>query len=246
MYLKSKNITLPEEARQYVLYQRTELLPKKQMSFTYRVLNKLGFDIGYKNFVKKYSQNEKRKIDEKYSLIMENNAKLIVPHISKDIHAVMDIGCGIAGINIFLYDFLNKPKIFLLDKTKIEKKIWYMFEKKGAFYNSLELAQNTLQTNGVDSKDIKLIEAPENGIISVKDNFIDLIISNLSWGYHFPVSNYLSSVEKILTKKGMLIIDIRKNTEGEEILKTKFDIQSIFTGNKYITYKCTKLKNISD
>ena len=49
---------------------------------------------------------------------IENNL-IILKHIPKDIENVMDIGCGLGLINIFINN--KNTKIYLLDKNKIEK-----------------------------------------------------------------------------------------------------------------------------
>ena len=71
---------------------------------------------------------------------------------------------------------------------------------------------------------------------------IDFVISTISWGFHFPVSTYLKSVANVLSENGILIIDIRKDTGGENELKTEFQIEPIRIFSKYVTYRCKKIR----
>lgn len=234
------NIKLNKEAREFVLFQRTNYLPKMKLSFLERLLDKLKFQNNYKNFVKKFAEESKEDIDKQYSETMDSLSKFIFNNLTSNVGSILDIGCGIGGVDVYLYHLLNKPKIHLLDENKVERKIWYMFEKNGAFYNSLNLSKEILIRNNVRSQDINLIIAPKSGNINLIKKSIDLVISNISWGYHYPVEVYIDSVSEVLSDKGCLIIDIRKNTGGEEKLKKYFKISPIKDTNKYITYKCIK------
>ena len=61
------NIKLNKEAREFVLFQRTNYLPKMKLSFLERLLDKLKFQNNYKNFVKKFAEESKENIDKQYS-----------------------------------------------------------------------------------------------------------------------------------------------------------------------------------
>jgi SAM-dependent methyltransferase len=138
--------------------------------------------------------------------------------------SLLDIGCGIGGIDLFLYrhyKYSDPMQVYLLDKTRIEPQVYYLFEPKGAFYNSLEIAKEMLVGNGVDSQHIHLIEANDNNTIDVVQSF-ELVISLISWGFHYPVSTYLHHVYQALADEGVLILDVRKGTSGEAELRDKF------------------------
>ena len=135
---------------------------------------------------------------------------------------------------------LSPSQIFLLDKTETEDKIWYMFESKGAFYNSLELAKETLELNGVLASKVKLIEAPEDGRIALPDKSVDLIISTISWGFHYPINIYIQSVFDIISDNGVLIIDVRKGSGGIAELEEWFDVMVINEIGNVQTVKCLK------
>ena len=64
-------------------------------------------------------------------------------------------------------------------------------------------------------------EANAENIIEFNQQF-DLIISLISWGFHYPVATYLKSAFDKLKTNGMIIIDVRKDSNGIEELKEEF------------------------
>lgn len=132
---------------------------------------------------------------------------------------VLDIGCGIAGWECFLA--MTHCKIYLIDKTKVDKNIYYGYKKKTAFYNSMEIAKKNLIANAISEKNIFLQEATEKNEILFDEKF-DLIVSFISCGFHYPVETYLDQIYEKLNKGGSLIIDIRKHTPGFVKIIEKF------------------------
>lgn len=135
----------------------------------------------------------------------------------------MDIGCGVAGIDIFLniHYSKNNSHFYLLDKSRIDEEIHYMFEKRGSFYDSLEVAREVLVVNGVNTDRIHLIEANDQNTIQINDN-IDLALSTISWGFHYPIHVYIEGVHAALGDGGVLIVDIRKGTDGFDWIEDRF------------------------
>ena len=109
----------------------------------------------------------------------------------------------------------------------------------GAFYNSLNLAKEICINNGLPGQNIIEIYANENNTIEINKK-IDLIISNLSWGFHYPIDTYISQVYELMHEKSLLILDVRKNTSGKKRLEEKFIIEIIDDNDKYEMIKCKK------
>lgn len=142
---------------------------------------------------------------------------------------ILDIGCGLAGIDLFLFrHYKNDPKtrLYLLDKNEVDENVYYGFQKYGSFYNSLIQSENFLTENGISKSQIFLKEVVNNKLPQEKFN---LIISLISWGYHYPVETYLEEVYQKMTPQGILILDIRKGTRGEEKIKRKFKNSKIIS-----------------
>jgi SAM-dependent methyltransferase len=147
-------------------------------------------------------------------------------------NSIIDIGCGIGGIDVLLSQKYNNPKIFLLDKSEKKEKVIYGYNRGESFYNSLDATNDMMIAN--DVLNYKLIDL-EKDKLNVKDHSIDLVISLLSCGYHYPVEEYLEQIEKWLSKNGKLIIDLREGTEGFNTVRHVFpDIDVISSYNKSI------------
>ena len=74
---------------------------------------------------------------------------------------------------------------------------------------------------GLSLKNIHTLEVNENNDINI-DCKIDLVISLISWGFHYPVNIYLDRVYNLLNNSGVIIMDTKKKTNGIETLKKKF------------------------
>ena len=235
---------LPQEAIKYALLQRTsltKLCADPRSKFT-KKLSRIGLGKSHNDVINDFSIKEHSKIEAYYYKEIKESFDAIKNHIPNYTKSILDIGCGLAGLDIFLHNMLkkNNPEIYLLDKTKVEGKIWYGFEQRGAFYNSLLLAKKNLSLNNIPLKKINIIEAPADGIIKNIKN-IDLVTSTISWGFHYPINLYLDSVIKLMSNRGVLIVNIRKETYELEALSDKFKILNIIENTeKYFTIKCEK------
>lgn len=161
---------------------------------------------------------------------------------------ILDIGCGICGwICQGIFGENDKDfKIYLIDKTKVDEKVYYGYEKEGSFYNSMEIAFQNLMKNGIESKNIFMQEATEDNKIFFKEKF-DLIVSFISCGFHYPVETYLDQIYEKLNEGGVLIIDIRKETNGIPKINDVFgNYEIIREENKYLRIKAVKEEKEED
>lgn len=236
---------LNDEARKYVLYQRTELIDRRiKINKLKKFINKINLfkyknEINNKKIIEDNVKIQGNNIDINYYKIMNDKAEIIKSALDYQVKSLLDIGCGIAAIDIILYNELKLSKVYLLDKDEIEDDIWYGFSNIGAFYNSLNLAKEICINNGLPGQNIIEIYANENNTIEINKK-IDLIISTLSWGFHYPIDTYISQVYELMHEKSLLILDVRKNTSGKKRLEEKFIIEIIDDNDKYEMIKCKK------
>lgn len=142
----------------------------------------------------------------------------------------LDIGCGLGGIDVLLHRHYNgHAKIHLLDKDGISK-IYYGFEPEAAFYNNAGLTLTFMADNGVPSSAVTFHNSDGDGF--PKNIKFDLILSLISWGFHYPVDTYLESAAHTLSPHGRIILDVRQGTGGEEQLKKYFKIMAIEENSK--------------
>lgn len=232
---------IPQGIVKYILFQRSEYLQKNiffNLFTCFGILKpfyKLSVDFKTLIF--------NSEIKNEFVLDMQREYSIIKPFLPKTALSLLDIGCGVAGIDVFLSKhYSNNIKIYLIDKTQIDNKIYYGFKNRGSIYNSLPLAKSLLTLNGVRAEDINIQEITKDNKILFQSRF-DIVISLISWGFHYPVSTYIQEVHEKLNLKGILIIDIRKNTGGEDDIKKVFgNCKFIYESEKFV--RILAIKNI--
>jgi len=227
-------IVVPDEAVKYILFQRTAY-QRLTNTWANRVFKRFSPFSIYNQIVKVDAKFNPSRIKSLYSDDMQQEYLSIKDFLPDNCSSILDIGCGVSGIDVFISKHYKDQKqvFYLLDKTYTENSVFYEFKQKGAFYNSLEVARELLLRNGMSERNISLLVATDNNEISIDGN-VDLVISLISWGYHYPVETYLDRVYNLLNKDGRMIIDVRKNTNGIDLLKHAFGkLDVIFNGDKY-------------
>jgi len=213
-------MNIPDNATKYILLQRTNYT-KLQRNFIIKLIKKL-FPEEYKHtkLVDLEILLRKGSIKKSYTKDMEAEFKDIVNYLPSKAKNILDIGCGIGGINVFLFKHYGSPDtaFYCLDKTQKDN-IYYGFKEKGAYYNSLEITRDFLLLNGI--KNVHMLSANDSNTIGTPENF-DLIFSLISWGFHYPVETYLAQAYNHLQIGGHLIIDLRKDTNGLDAIRRKF------------------------
>lgn len=228
-----QKILLPKGSEKYVLFQRTTYL---KSNFLARIL---GYFEYYKPFFKPVTNLKAflfpSKISVAFSEDMNKEYDTIKSFLPEKTNSILDIGCGVAGIDVLISrHYQNNIDIFLLDKTFINDSVYYSFKEKGAFYNSLQVAKKLLEINGTSPDKIHMQEVQGENKINFQKQF-DIVISLISWGFHYPVSTYLDSAYEKLVPGGILIIDIRKDTSGEREIADKFgNCRVILNSEKFV------------
>jgi len=231
-----RNIKLPNDAIPYLVYQKTQYLKFADPE----VLPKLKAQYGgeyYPHFVEYVSKNHRTAIEAVNTADTIAVFKEMEEHLPKTCKGILDIGCGIAGLDIVLSNhYKHKPIIHLMDRTATANKIVYGFTNNPSFYNSLEIAKELLCLNGVPLNHINVLEIP-----APFPETVDLIVSTYAWCFHFPVDVYLASAYACLSNEGRLILTVRIGTEGIAQLKTVFKtVHVIATHEKDQMVLCIK------
>jgi SAM-dependent methyltransferase len=217
----TETIKIPDAAVPFILFQRTAYI-RLIHSLPYRALNKLSPGAFYKLAVFLESKLRNQGIKAQYDADMQQEYLSLKDALPQSCHSMLDIGCGIAGIDVLLGRHYGPGvDIYLLDKSKVEDEVFYLFNNRGAFYNSLETATETLVGNGIPAQKIHALEANAENTIP-EDAKFDLIFSLISWGFHYPVSTYLDQVYTRLAEGGSLIVDVRRGTGGFEEIQARF------------------------
>ena len=228
-------IKLNSKSKKLLLLQRNELLTKTQ-----NLIRKKFGRFLFTNFFINYFQNQDlEKITEELFLKELNTFKNFLPN---SVNTIMDIGCGLGIINIYLNKFFEKkPIFFLLDKNRIDRKIKYGFSINYESYNDLNETKNILLGNEIDSDCIYLFDVEKQFQINKK---IDLVISLKSMGYHYPINSYIELFRNCCTKNTVFIYDIGENQYDENYIKTIFDdVKIIYEENTNNVLKRVCCKN---
>ena len=216
-------IKLNTKSKKLLLLQRNELLTENQ-----KWLRKKFGRFIFTNFLINYFQdkNLEKNTENLFSKEIET-FKNYLPNSPKNI---MDVGCGLGIINIYLNRiFKNSSNFFLLDKNRIDNKIKYGFSKDYESYNDLSETKNLLLNNEINLDQINLCDVEKT--INIKEK-VDLVISLKSMGYHYPLENYLNLFKKNCSQDTIFIFDISKgNYDNISLTKIFKKVEVIYEEN---------------
>ena len=164
---------------------------------------------GY-DFLTTVSQEKLGLDPKKYSRCSPSGNKYLANVLNKleikESDSIMDIGCGLGILGIFINQkYQNNPNFYLLDKNTVDTKIKYGFSKDYESYNDLNETRNILLKNGLSKEQIYIKNVDQEITI---DNKINLVISLKSMGYHYPIENYINLIKKTCSTETAFIFDV--------------------------------------
>ena len=209
-------IRIPAGCETFIALQRTAYQHPVN-----RHLRRLRLGALYDNLLLRWIEPRRHsKIEHLYSADLLGEFRDFRPFLPSNVRRVLDIGCGMSGIDaVISRHFSHSISIDLVDKEGTSK-LYYGFEESAAYYSSLNKALELLVLNGVPRKNIRTTNIHSDPIPT--DTCYDLILSLLSWGHHYPVATYLDYVRSRLAPNGVVILDIRRGTDGVERLSRCF------------------------
>ena len=207
-------VNLNYKTKKLLLLQRNDLLSNKQKFLR----KKIGRFI-FTNFLIHFFQI--KNIEKNCSELFENEISTIKDFLPNKLENIMDTGCGLGIINIFLNKiYRNSPNFYLLDKNHLDNKIKYGFSDNYESYNDLNETRKILLDNGIKDNRINIFNV-DNDINIVKK--IDLVISLKSMGYHYPFEKYILLSKKCCNKDTTFIFDIAADQYEVNFFKKYFD-----------------------
>jgi hypothetical protein len=117
---------------------------------------------------------------------------------------IIDIGSGVGVIDLFLSQYLPTASFYLIDRSLKQYTQGKVFCSDYVFYNSWDPLHDAIKTSNIDPKRFN--------ILSPEDNFpieSDLIMSNFSWCWHYPLDIYIDAVMNSLKVGGKLLLTLR-------------------------------------
>ena len=136
---------------------------------------------------------------EQYSAELERTFEQIRSVVDTPPRRVLDIGCGMAGIDVLIGRKWPECELHLFDKDGVSPVInagYHASSDDFSHYHSFYHALDLLDANDVQNT------------VWIHDKLppfeYDLVISLLSWGFHYPLTTYSPNCT------GLFIVDARK------------------------------------
>jgi SAM-dependent methyltransferase len=214
-------IKVPRNALRFILYQRTHYLVLPRRPLLYRALRRLSRRRPLDAAIALESVWRGGAVRRAFNRDLSREYAEILPHLPRRADSILDIGCGVGGIDVLLHRHYGAPRLHLVDRTQTNDKVYYGFTERGAFYNSLDVTRRLLLRNGVPESDLRFRDVGEGFELNVPEA-VDLVVSLFSWGFHYPTSVYADEVRGLLRPGGRVILDVRKETDGKKQLEARF------------------------
>lgn len=135
------------------------------------------------------------------------------PHLATLAPArIADIGCGYGFFDLFAARDLG-AELLLIDLESNDRR-HFGFHDKGAAYSSLARARAALEANGVPPARIVTVNPGAGDVMEPAP--VDLAVSFLSCGFHYPVSTYAAYFAGRVRPGGAIVLDLRAATAAAQ------------------------------
>lgn len=160
---------------------------------------------------------------------------------------ILDIGSGVAVIDLLLYSYINKSSFYLVDKDQFD--ITHLEEDlpKNPYaldyptYNSWNVVEDAIRTSNFDRSRFNFLDVdsdfPEN---------VDAVTSYFSWCLHYPKEVYWDRVKNSLKKGGLLVLDVRPIHERDVIGEISEELKSNPTKHAFPVVDIDSYKPVDD
>lgn len=223
------DLSVPTSASLFILLQRTAY----QSPFLARLLRHLPgpISLAYASIEARVRGNI---IVGRFQRGIHRDFRSMESALPPEADNILDIGCGLAAIDVLLYRYFSNPSppdLYLADFEETSYRLDYRFGQSPARYNSLNVARELLVNNGIPPHASHFINPDQ--IVRAHDlPRFNLVISTLAWGFHFPVDTYAPAVSKLIAEEGRIILDIRRDSDGIEQLEKLFQVDHIIEENE--------------
>jgi SAM-dependent methyltransferase len=229
MLSMNNDLSVPSSASLYILLQRTAY----QSTFLARLLRHLPgpISLAYASVEARVRRNV---IVSRFQRGIHRDFRSIESALPPVTANILDIGCGLAALDVLLYHYFSNPSppdLYLAGFEETSYRLDYRFGQSPSRYNSFNVARELLINNGIPPQACHFINPDE--IIQAHDlPRFNLVISTLAWGFHFPVDTYAEAVSKVVAEEGRIILDLRRDTDGIEQLEKVFRVAKIIEENE--------------
>jgi len=171
---------------------------------------------------------------------VERDVALLAQHVDLSaIDSLTSIGPGLCIFELLLYR-RQRCRLYLIDIERSDEH-QHGYNPKGSGYSNNTTARAFLERNGLAKRDISFCNPR---LEPLNHEPVDVILSNISMGFHYPVSEYVPYIERALPVNGLLIFDKRKGVPdpGWDALKRKFKTRAILDSEKHQKLLCERIR----
>lgn len=212
---------LTQKQAHALLLQRTGYQPR-----WVPVAKKLGFAGWYDSKVAaRCTPRQLESLGVLYRSESEQEADSVIPHLPEGTTRLMDLGCGLAAADLAIGLKLPDVSFSLVDQDRFEDRPHYGFEAEASAYNSLAETMAFLIQNGLAAERLETTDMLSQSFPNGKA--MDAVVSLISWGFHYPVETYVNEVFDVLRPDGVVILDVRRGTDGLDVLSRRFGADAV-------------------
>jgi SAM-dependent methyltransferase len=138
-----------------------------------------------------------------YNLALESTYQSFRPYLPRQCFRLLDIGCGLAGIDVVLSRHYGEgaPELLLVDGENDAP----LVPRHNVTFNSRGVTLDFLRANGITAP-IDYRTPQTLGMAKP----CDLIVSFASFAFHYPPDLYLDWITACCHRETMLIFDVRR------------------------------------
>ena len=126
-----------------------------------------------------------------------------------EVRSVLDLGCGLGGYDVFLHRTYS-PNLYMLDRNEWSDVVGYGYSKTPSAYCHFVDVQTFMAANDVSPSAYTLTVDLFDAMAP-----LDMVVSFVSWGFHYPIAAYLDRVAPLMRPGARLIIDLRTSHASE-------------------------------
>lgn len=134
---------------------------------------------------------------------------------------IIDIGSGVAVIDLLLASYLPQSKFYLVDKEGFNFQKGIFYDKNYPEYHNWSPVKDAITATGIDPSRFVMLNEHENF-----PEEVDCITSYLSWGWHYPKDTYWKKTLDSLKIGGKLVMDIRSLPDRDVVAEISEDLKS--------------------
>lgn len=129
---------------------------------------------------------------------------------------ILDIGCGFA-FESELFQKKYNSELWLLDgdfditRERSREISWGNYDTM-KFYSKLDTLKESFK-----SRNLRYNFIDANNITLDKSICFDLVYSNLSCGFHYPIQSYVDLIRSHTNENSTIIMDLRRKTMDEQV-----------------------------